>query len=219
MRATALSPNIEANYNLILSHEQQFAKNVATIVMEKPEISVWMFLFPFVLIPFMQRYQQFQESVNLFSQGYLFTKKLTLDAALRVSTEGRSKEEALADAAVLVNRGGGAPGQDTESGFSDHRQKVRDRQIAEIALLADHYHALLGSTGNSYSSLVAGAYKFRENYTKFLIQLEEAEKRVNQASLRAYGNEVENLPDIIFKMERALAALRANETQKIFGQK
>ena len=204
-------------FDLILGYEQQFAKRMASRVMEKPQVSVWMFLFPFVLIPFMQRVQQFQESLNLFTQGYLFTKKLALDAALKISTEGRSKKDAVAGATLLVNHGKSAPGQDAGNGFLDHKQKVRELQIVEIGLLVDHYHALLSGTGNSYPSLVAGAYKFRENYVEFLKRLEEAERQVNQASLRAYGNEVENLPDIIAKMERILAAFRADETRNIFG--
>jgi len=200
-------------FNVVLRYEQELASGLASRVMEKPQVSVWMFLFPFVLIPFMQRVQQFQESLNLFSRGYLFTKQLALDAALKVGTEGRSNKDAVAEAALLVRRGD----QNSGSGFVDYRQKVRERQIEEIELLIDHYHALLSSSGDSYSLLVVGAYKYRENYLEFLKQLEEAEKQVNQASIKAYGSEVENLPDIIAKMELALATFRADETCKIFG--
>ncbi|MBU4532749.1 MAG: NF038143 family protein [Eubacteriales bacterium] len=202
-------PEIETNYALILAHEQQLANRVASIVMEKPQISVWMFLFPFVLIPFMQRLQQYQGSLGLFSQGYLFTKTLAMDTARKVSAEGRSREEAIADAAVLINRAAHAPQQASDSGYSDYKQRVRDKQIAEIELLTEHYASLLNATGSTYPALVTNAYRSAENYNRFLTRLHEAEAQVNQASIRAYSAEVENLPNIIAKTEKALTTIRA----------
>lgn len=195
-------------YKMILSYEQQVAKRVAAHMVQKPEISVWMFLFPVILIPFFHQYQTYQEAVRVFCDGYMFTKKMALGVADRICRENQPKPEALAGARVSLVSDPGTGGPKTA---------VREKQMEEVDLLTDHYCSLLVTSGENCESLIRNAYGTLQNYTDFLSRLEEAEREVNMATIRDLGSQVENLPNTISRMEQALARVRSEEAQRIFS--
>lgn len=205
---SAITAVIHPKNKVVLSHEQQVARTVADQMVQKPEISVWMFLFPVILIPFFQQYQTYREAIRVFCNGYLFTKKMALDVADKICRENQPKPEALAAARVSVSPG---------PGTGDQTTGVREKQMKEVDLLTDHYCALLRTPGENYQTLIRNAYGTLQNYSDFLGKLEEAEREVNLATIRDLGSQVENLPNTISKMEQSLARVRSQEAQRIFS--
>jgi hypothetical protein len=198
----------DAKYNSILSYEKKTAWQVTSKVVEKPELSVWMILIPIVFIPYMQRYQKYKETSKEFCDGYLFTKKIALDTALKMHKNTMTEEEAFLAVSEAV----------ADNPKADARVlKIYEKQVAEINLLCHHYLALLSSQGDDYRQLVAGHYQSYENYTAFLHQLMAAEKEVNRAATLTFKADTEEVPDIIESMEKCLKELRFAEAQKYFS--
>ena len=198
--------NNNTNYDLILKYEEKTARYISGRIIEKPEISFWMFLIPIVFIPFMQRYQQYKAAVESFSLGYLFTKKLALDVAFKIFEENASKEQAMDLAIQNVKK---------DSKAKSHINKIYERQLNEISLLADHYLRLLNSTGTDYFSLVKNSYINKDEYLAFLENLFEAEKSVNQAAIHAVKLEKNDTSQIIKRMEQTLVETKKDELKYI----
>ncbi|MBE0465734.1 MAG: NF038143 family protein [Candidatus Desulforudis sp.] len=194
----------DRKYELVLAREEQFARIVATRVVDRPELSVWMILIPLVFLHYMYRHQKFQAAVEIFSEELMFTKKTALEAAFEIKKSGVSKAEALA---------GCFAAQQHE--FSTKADEVRRRQLEEIDLLTDHYTRLFAAEGDSYQSLLMDAYPTRSRYTEFLMQLQQVEKEVNRAAISAFG-QAEGFPEIMSRMEAVTEAIRLEETKKIF---
>ena len=69
---------------IVARHERRFAGELTESVLEKPELSVWMILIPFLFIVFMQRQQKFKQLGDTFLRGLLYTKNHALEAAARL---------------------------------------------------------------------------------------------------------------------------------------
>lgn len=54
---------------IVARHERRFAGELTESVLEKPELSVWMILIPFLFIVFMQRQQKFKQLGDTFLRG------------------------------------------------------------------------------------------------------------------------------------------------------
>jgi len=208
--------SLDAKYDAILAREQQFALTVARKVVDKPELSVWMFLIPIVFIYYIHRYQKFQAGVKLFSKEFVFTKKAALDAAFQITRNGVSKDEALATCCP-DEEAGSAADEALATCCSDTAlvKEIRRKQFKEVAFLVDHYVRLLTADGDSYQSLVKKAYT-RAGYRQFLKQLQQVEKEVNQAAKHAF-KETEGFLEFMSKMEVATELLRQEETKKLFN--
>lgn len=199
----------EDKYNAILSYEQRTSWKVTSKVVEKPELSVWMILIPIIFVPYMQRYQKYKETSKEFSEGYLFTKRIALDAAYKIHSKEMSKGEAIASAIKVVN---------TNPNADARVLNIYEKQINEIELLCQHYVSLLSSVGVNYEQLVVNRYKSYDNYFNFVTQLIQAEKDVSRAATQTFkaDEDTEEVPGIIEKMEKCLAELRLEEARQLF---
>lgn len=197
--------SIDTRYEIVLSREQQFAKTVAFKVLDKPELSAWMFLIPFICIQYIHSYQKFQAGAKMFAREFMFTKKAALDAAFDMNKNGVPKAKALS-----------AHFSDQEDGYAKQAEKMRRKQLGEVGLLIDHYVKLLSAKGDSYQSLLKNAYQTRANYTRFLDLLQQAEKEVSLSAKRAFS-QAEDFSQIISKMEITTNALRMGEMNTIFS--
>lgn len=196
--------HISKKYDLIFTREQQFAKMVAVKVIDKPEISAWMFLIPVIFIHYIHRYQKFQAGVKIFTKEFMFTKKVALDAAFEAIKDEAPKAEAIARCYSH---------QQTNS--TDRVKEIRQKQMKEIESLFDHYIKLLKAEGDAYQSLLKNAYKAYTNYTKFLKQLQQAEKEVNLEALQLIS-QTEGFPKIVSKIEVTTEHMRLKEADIIF---
>lgn len=198
----------EENYQSILAYETRTARTIATQVLEKPELSVWMILIPIVFIPFMQRYQKYKESVNIFCSGYLYTKKIALDIAYKIFKNELPQEDVSTIITNIVQK---KPDADPRV------LSVYQKQIQEIKILWPHYLALLTTGKTKYEEMIVYHYQSETNYLSFIYKLSAAEKEVTQATSATFREGVAEVPEVMDRMEKLLLEFRLNETKKFFN--
>ncbi|HUV56046.1 MAG TPA: NF038143 family protein [Dehalococcoidales bacterium] len=197
---------VDTKYNIIRSQERRLAKAVAKKVVKMPDITIWVFMVPFIFFFTLLKYRRTHET---FVLNMLFTKRLALDAALDIVKKGQSRQDAVAQ---IDNKTQDILGADNKGIYSE---KIRRKQMNEINLLLDHYLKLLGAEGNSYEALVKDAYQNRDNYEAFLRELVPVERAVNRAAIQTVGAS-ETAYEIVSGMERATERIRAEQAEKIF---
>ncbi len=199
-----MTATTEQTYQMIWNQENQFAYKVAKQVLDKPKISVWLVLIPILFLYYAHKIQQYKAGIHGFSKGVMRTKILALDSAQEELNTGK-KDEEYKDAFVS---------KDLEN--SPNVMRVRDKQIAEVKVLKDHYARLLREQGSSYQALIKKAYKNSGEYRLFLNKLAKAEEDVHDSVLRAYHS-TDEAQAVTKKMQSTTFALREEEIKTFFG--
>ena len=189
----------------IFSKEQSLARTVAHTVIKSRPISVWEFMIPLLLI---FSFAKSKETREIFTQNFLFTKRLALKAARDIIEKGEQKKEALSRIEEETK------GLLTSIKEGVYSEEVRLKQMAEITLLVDHYCLLIDAEGNDYASWVINAYQRPENYLAFLEKLKRAEKEVYGAAMQTVGTQTS--AEMVAKMEKSTENVRMAAVEKIF---
>ncbi len=201
-----MSVSLKQKYDLILARERALANAVARSVVAPRPFGVWDFMIPMIFILNFMKNKQVRE---LFIQNYIFTKQLALQAAFDILKKELSRKEVLAR---IESKTGDILASEAQEIYSN---EIRREQLKEIELLIDHYHKLLESDGNDYSSFVSKAYQNGHSYTIFLEQLLAAEKKVSAAAQQTLGDKADTTA--LSRIEAATARRRMAEVEKIFG--
>lgn len=160
---------IHKKRDIILSYEESFARAIAQAMVVRRPITVWHFLIPFIFIFHLLRMKREVES---FTKNFLYTKKITLDAALDIN-KGEDRQNRLSR--IEDETRGWLIAHDL------HSWGIHQGQMAQVNLLVDHYLKLLDAEGDSYSSLVRNTYKTRKEYESFLNQLNSIGREIDRA--------------------------------------
>jgi len=198
---------IDENYKSILAYETRTAQIIAASVLEKPELSAWMILFPIVFVPYMQRHRRYKESKKGFRTGYLYTKEIALNTAYKLYKHEISREEALVMVEKTVQK---------DPKAERLVKQIYHQQIEEIKLLYEHYLALLATNEDQYEQMVIVHYQSEDNYLGFVNQLAETEKEVNRAAMATFKDDEVKVPEIMKKMESLLLDQRVQEAKQFF---
>lgn len=165
-------------YDLILSAEERFAREVAIAVIVTAPVSVWHCLIPFMFIfDFLRR----QTTTRRYTEYFMFPRKLAINAA-RDILEGLDKADNLSgigpEVEARLNR------------IELYSPAIHQRQMEVIDILVDHYLKLLKASGDTYEELIKNTYGNRHDFVAFIGQLAESEESLNKAILeRVGGNE------------------------------
>lgn len=189
----------------IFSKEQSLARTVAHAVIKLQPISVWEVMMPLLLV---FSFAKSKETREIFTQNFLFTKRLALKAAWDIIEKCEQKKEALSRIEEETMR--------LLSSIKEgiYSEEVRLKQMAEITLLIDHYCLLINAEGNDYNFWVINAYRRPDNYIAFLRQLKEAEKEVYGAAMQTVGTQTS--AEMVATMEKTTERLRMAAVEKIF---
>lgn len=141
-------------------------------------------------------------------QNLLFTKELALRAALGMTRNGQSRQEAM----IPIEEKTRHLMETVKGGI--YSEEIRQKQLKEIHLLIDHYTKLLQAEGKDYDSLVLDAYMEPQAFLSFLARLREAEREVNLAALNTLGDR--GSPEFVSMMEEVTQRVRSLVTQRIF---
>ena len=198
--------NLAAKYRWIIAAERSLAHRLEASVRKPRPITVWEVLMPLLLIFTFAGRKVHRET---FVQNIIFTKQLALDAAREVLEKRISRETAINPARRKTE----ALLSTVKNGI--YSEAIRERQLNEIELLIDHYCILLHADGKDYVSLVRAAYRERSNYLDFLQRLGEAERAVNEASLKTVGSRGD--PEFVSRLQQNTEAVRMATTERIFG--
>jgi len=199
-----MDQDFEQRFTAVFKREEQFAHTLATYVIQKPRLSVWMFLVPILFIYHANHIKRYKNNLANFQQGFTKTKLHALNLAMEELTRGERKQEREMDLFADYDVEG------------PNVQEVRNRQLEEIRLLIRHFRSLLRSSGRDYPELVRSAYKTKKEYKKFISNLNQMEKEVNKAALHAF-HDSEDSRRAVSEMEKHASMLRNQEAGDIFS--
>jgi len=183
---------------LILEQEEKFAVTLAAQVINKPQLSLWMILIPIFFVFYFNDLSKYKKGCSQFAENYLIDKKRALNEAVEVVNRGREPDiRALAE-------------------LPNINSKAREKQANILALLVEHYTALLNSDGEDFASLVRVSYGTLTNYLLFLNRLNQAEKEANKALKPDLKESDEVINDIVNRIEGLSERLRRETAESIF---
>ena len=163
------------HFTVIISAEQQFAKEVVLNVLYLRPPKMWQNLIPGMFIfDFLRR----GRAIRRYTKKYMFPRHLALDAVRELSAgDGadmvtrRIKERIDAELHPLLQS---AP-------------TLADAYYRMVELLTGHYGRLTQARGESYPELVRNAYPTAGEYEHHLNQLADLESEVDKAVVELAG--------------------------------
>ena len=81
---------------IILQNEEKFALQLASKVLEKPKLSIWMIMVPIIFVYYFYKMQKYSEGRKVFAENYLVSHKRALKAVVAAAL--------LPSAWILVGR-------------------------------------------------------------------------------------------------------------------
>jgi hypothetical protein len=196
---------MQEKYDIIFSYEESFARAVAMGVMAREPLSLWYFLIPFV---FILEFLRMRRETEIFTRNFLFTKKLALDAAVKIS-QGADRQSQLAHIE-----------EETKERLVSQKLyswEIHQGQMAEVNLLLEHYSRLLEAEGDSYPALVRSAYQTQDNFEAFLRRLTSVEREIDYAVIRALG-EGEEVQQPMLAKEAVIERMREKGVNRLFSE-
>ena len=143
---------MKSKYDMILSAEESFAREVALGVHITKSLTVWHYLIPgMFIIDFLKR----GSGIKRYSHHFMFPRKLALDVA-RAITQGEEKPQRLLEAEGEIKT--------WLNSLNLYSEGLMRSQMTTVDLLVYHYERLLKAEGDSYYYLIENAYTSRENY-------------------------------------------------------
>ena len=182
---------------LILEHETAFARNLATYVIDRPKLSVWMILIPILFVYYFYRFQRYAEGRKTFAEHYLMSRTRALDEAFHALNSGRE------------------PDIDHLARLSDVPDAIRPFQADVIRVLVNHFVSLLRTDGDDFETLVRSAYRDRTNYLLFLNRLNQTEKEVYTGLTSHLRETQEEVNTVVRTIELQSEKLRREEAERI----
>lgn len=162
-------------YDIILSAEEQFAREVTLGVIVQRPLTVWHYLIPgMFIIDFLRR----NSEIRRYAYHFMFPRKQALEAANLIAA-GEERPEVLAR--LEISTGNWLASVDLNS------PKILEQQIMVIDCLIDHYIKLMAADGHTYSFLIKNAYQSKSRYADFLAQLGNFERKLDIAILDKKG--------------------------------
>ena len=183
---------------IILEQEEQFAIALASQVINKPQLSLWMILIPIFFVFYFNDLNKYKKGCRQFADNYLIDKKRALNEAVEVVNTGRE------------------PDIRTLAELPDMNSTAREKQADILAVLLEHYTIILNSDGEDFASLIRAAYGSLTNYLLFLNRLNQAEKEVNKTLRPDLKESDEVINDIVSRMEDLSERIRRDTAESIF---
>ena len=183
---------------IILEQEEKFAVTLASQVIHKPQLSLWMILIPIFFVFYFNNLNKYKKGCKQFAENYVIDKKRALNEAVEVVNRGREPDiRALAE-------------------LPNMNSNARQKQANILTVLVEHYTILLNSDGEDFASLIRAAYGSLTNYLLFLNRLNQAEKEVNKTLKPEINEPNEVINDIVTRMEDLSERIRRETAESIF---
>ncbi len=192
---------MQTTYQMIVTAEEQFAREVTLGVIVQQPLSAWHYLIPGMFIfDFLRR----TTAISRYTKYFMFPRRLAIDAAQNLI---RGYETASVDSKI-------------ETGIENwlkplglYSPRLALAQKSQVDLLTAHYGKLLTADGSIYYELIENAYGTRKSYTDYLQELTAAEDEVD---LEIMANAGDN-PKLKEKMELEKQQV-ADRRQKILEE-
>ena len=195
---------MKSKYDMILTAEESFAREVALGVHITKSLTVWHYLIPgMFIIDFLKR----GSGIKRYSHHFMFPRKLALDAAQAI-TQGEEKSQRLLEAEGEIKT--------WLNSLNLYSEVLLRSQMTTVDLLVGHYERLLMAKGDSYYYLIENAYTSRANYEAFLSRLTSAENEVDRAIIETLG-ETETLSVRLEAEKAQVEKQRKKHTDRVFS--
>jgi hypothetical protein len=191
-------------YNLILSAEEQFAREVTLGAIVSRPPSAWLYLIPgMFIIDYLRR----GSAIRKYTQYFMFPRKLAVDAARAI---GQGEDEASVRSGIEMDTGAWL------SALNLHSEQLLKTHLVFMDVLIEHYAALLNAGGDTYYHLVGAAYQNRGNYQSFLEKITAAENEVDRQVIERLGDN-ERIKDKILIEQQQIAKRRNKILEEVFS--
>ena len=176
MTETAVFYTLRAmkNFRVIWKHEVQQVDRIVKALLENKKVDLdW----KIILLPiFLNKVYQYRKDLRFTRKNILYTKQFAFDAAKNIY-EGKDqawefRQIEIKTQEVLNNE---------KKGF--YTEKIRRKQLSEIALLIKHYLDLFSSKQSTYAEIIKDKYPSKGSYLAFLSALQKVEEEVIQAAI------------------------------------
>ena len=191
--------NIDEKKKFILAHERKFAAQLGREVMQKPKLSSWMVMIPFIFLFYFQDLSKYKNGRREFTANFLLSREKALSEAEAALSEHR-KHDTLSIARK-----------------ADLPMKAQERYSEFLTALAEHYSSLLQADGESYEELLQSAYRQRKNYLTYIDQIGRAEKALNMALRPGLEKSVEGVADLVSSIEKNSEKLHRANAKEFFA--
>jgi len=190
-------------YNIIMSAEQQFAREVTLGVIVTRPLTVWHYIIPgMFVIDFLRR----GSAIRQYTKHFMFPRMCALDAAVAVTQEedketlnSRIKED-LRIWLESVNL---------------YSSDLFHAHVELVELLAGHYLKLLNSEGDTFYLLIENAYQNRDRFKQYIETITSAENEVDrQVMEKLTGNQ--KVQEKIIAEKQQIAKRRRKIMDEIF---
>ena len=183
---------------VILAQERSFTNSLASAVLEKPGLSVWMILIPIIFLYYFYKFHEYSQGRKQFVENYLSTREKALDEAAAALSDHRDPDpEGIFSLP-------GIPG----NAIKRHRELV--------SLLIEHYTGLIKSGEKSYEDMARAVYRERSNYLMMAAHINRAEMALNRALRPHIERESGSVSEVIRTLEATSERLRREAAEKIF---
>ncbi|WP_028581183.1 NF038143 family protein [Desulfogranum japonicum] len=194
-----VAPTIAEKRDLLFTHEQMLANQLARQVIDKPKPPLWMILVPVFFVFFAMKMKEYKTGVKNFARNWMITRDLALDAAY--------------DAVD----GGGAPQIDALlSEAKELKQEVLPLYRQWVEGLVEHFSQLLDAEGETIEDLIRNHYRTRSNFQLTLRQLSRLEQEYLQALLPTLPGDQNDLQATIYRIKEINTVLQQQSVDAVF---
>ena len=191
--------DLESKKRLIRNQETKVADKLATEILTKPKLSVWMILIPIVFLYYFYAMQRYVKGRRGFVEHFVFTKSLILDGAASTIDDGNKTDfQQLA-------------------GLENVPEKAIEPYKKWAKALNEHYLRLLKTEASDYSALVKSAYQDEGRFLLIQNQISKAEVQFYRALRKQVSESAGNEIDLYKKIELALIPLQREEVRLAFS--
>jgi hypothetical protein len=191
------------NYNIILSAETQFAREVTLGVIYQRPLSAWLYVIPgMFIIDFLRR----GTAITRYTKHFMFPRKLAMEAARsRLNGEEKSSVDVRTEREI----------ENWLNSLNLYSRELARVQKAAVDLLAGYYTKLLNAEGASYYELIENAYPSRAEFEAHLYALTAAEEDIDRAIIHNMGQN-EKLKEKLLLEARQVEKRRNKILEDIF---
>ncbi|MBV1713865.1 MAG: NF038143 family protein [Desulfomicrobium sp.] len=191
--------SMEEKKGHIFEHEKKMARQLALMVMDKPEPPFWASFIPMIFVFYAQKLKQYSQGLDDFVDNYLVSRRHAMEAALAAMVE-----DSRVDARQLLKKAGDMP------------PAAKLLYLEWVTLLIDHYQVLLDADGDCHEDLARDGYKNKRGYISAWTSLNDAERAFNMALLPDVDGDSEDILNVIQKMNAGIVHLRYQDAEAVF---
>ncbi len=190
--------DIDVKQSAIFARERQFARELASRVIFKPELSIWMIVIPVFFVYYFWRLKQYSKNSRTFVEQWMRPRRQTLQEAAAGLEKDRPVNFDRVIPADRIPPGALAPYRDW------------------IGALYRYYSDLLRARGDDYDQLARDAHGNKSTHLLVLNHLNMHEKKLNAALQPHLEASDPDVGEVIQRIESCCADLRRQEADRIF---